>query len=104
MSPELIAVCKKLVQDGKTISVGMIKSRAPKNTPLPHIIQAVQFCKTQAETLLQMDTSQDTETPDQESIPDSAIVAQLMTKITELEMRIVKLEAAQSETKQSETD
>lgn len=103
MSPELIAVCKKLVKDGKTISVGMIKSRAPKNTPLPHIIQAVQFCKNQAETLLQMETPPETELPEQGAAPDPALVARLMTKITELEMRIAKLEAAQSKTEQSKT-
>lgn len=103
MSPELIAVCKKLVKDGKTISVGMIKSRAPQNTPLPQIIQAVQFCKNQAETLMQMETPTDSKLPEQRSVPESTIVTQLMTKITELELRIEKLEAAQSKTEKWKT-
>lgn len=92
MSPELIAICKQLIQAGKPVSVGMIKSRAPKHTPLPAIVQAVQFCKTQAAAVLKMETPQQPVETENAGASDQELMAKMAKKIAELEKRILALE------------
>lgn len=93
MSPELVSVCKQLIKDGKNVSVGMLKSRAPKNTPLPHIIQAVQFCKTQSAAVMDMPEPETISEPESDENTDSEKIAKMAAKISALEQRIAVLEA-----------
>ena len=93
MSPELIAICKQLLKAGKPVSVGMIKSRAPKNIPLPAIVQAVQFCKTQAATVLDMEEPETAAKPETEASSERELISEMAAKIEELERRVTALES-----------
>ena len=93
MSPELIAVCQQLLKADKPISVGMVKARAPKHTPLPAIVQAVKFCKAQASTVLAMDAPEAADEPEDKAFSDKELITRMAKKIAELEQRIQVLES-----------
>lgn len=92
----LIAVCQQLIKDSKSISVGMIKSRAPKNTPLPQIIAAVQFCKLNKEALMAMETEEVAEETISTIETEMDLIKKMAGKIEELERRIEVLESEKS--------
>ena len=92
MSPELVAICQQLIKAGKTVSVGMVKARAPKNTPLPAIVQAVQYCKSQASTVLEMDVPEVADNAEENALHEKEIIANMAKKIAELDQRILELE------------
>lgn len=92
MSPELITICQQLLKAGKTVSVGMVKARAPKSTPLPDIVQAVKYCKSKAAAVLEMEAPEVVNEPSDQASSDKDLIATMATKIAELEERITVLE------------
>lgn len=92
MSPEILAVCQQLIKSGKSVSVGLLKSRLPAGTPFPAIIQAVQYCKQQPKTVAELKLD-DNEQPDAKTeLTDAERISQLEHRVKGLEARLLQLE------------
>lgn len=91
MAPELITLCQTMLKEGKTISVGLLKAKAPKNYPLKEIINAVQYCKTQPDLVLQQDVPNRPVVKDQ-SVNETQELASLHVKVSEMEKRLANVE------------
>lgn len=93
MSPEILAVCQQLIKSGKSVSVGLLKSRLPAGTPFPAIIQAVQYCKQQPKTVTDLELNPKEHPATKTELTDAKRINQLEQRVKELEARLIQLEA-----------
>ena len=92
MSPEVLAVCQQLIKSGKPVSVGMLKARLPVKTPLPAIIQAVQYCKQQPQAVVDATPATTDSVPESPQLSEAQKIMALETRIEALENRLAVLE------------
>ncbi|BDX07638.1 hypothetical protein [Planctobacterium marinum] len=92
MSPEVLAVCQQLIKSGKPVSVGMLKARLPVKTPLPAIIQAVQYCKQQPQAVVDAPPANTESVTKPNESSEAQKIMELETRIEALEKRLAVLE------------
>ena len=93
MSADLLSLCEQLKKEGKAVSVGMLKSRAPKSVRLPDIVHAVQLFKRNPVAKSDSSTTNNGSDITESQLSDSEKILQLESKVEKLEARLAALEA-----------